>query len=184
MPDTMEQGKKPGIAEAIEVVEYFHDLMLSDENMEPKNVMAILHQYHQCLIRTLKYDPVPIRPLKKEANSLAYRDLERASRPKPEAGNNQHTPTNDSKDGGVNLPSGFNRTASSERSFATVQAWLERIEPETPSASEANYRAGAPPSHDNTANSTKASFTSLHRQERDTYGDDDPDEGGDSRRNP
>ena len=59
----MEQTKKPGIAEAIGVVELFYDLMLSNMDKEPHNMMAIMHDYHQELIRTLQYDPI-IRPPK------------------------------------------------------------------------------------------------------------------------
>ena len=60
----MEQEKRPGIAEAIDVVEFFYDLMLTDMDKEPNNMMAIMHDYHQKLIRTLQYDPVLIRALK------------------------------------------------------------------------------------------------------------------------
>ena len=61
----MEQEKKPGIAEAIAVVIFFCDLMLSDTDKEPHNVMAIIYDYHEKLICALQYDPVLIRPTKK-----------------------------------------------------------------------------------------------------------------------
>ena len=60
----MEQTKKPGIAEAIAVVEKIYDLMVSDMDKEPHNMMAIMHDWHQELIRNLQYDPVLIRPPK------------------------------------------------------------------------------------------------------------------------
>ena len=60
----MSQEKKPGIAEAITVVEFYYELMLSETDKEPDNVMAIMHDNHQKLISALQYDPVPIRPLK------------------------------------------------------------------------------------------------------------------------
>ena len=65
MLDHMEQGKKPGIAEAIGVVELFHDLMLSDMDKETDNMMDTMEYWHRKLIQTLRYDPVPIRPPKK-----------------------------------------------------------------------------------------------------------------------
>ena len=53
----MEQGKKPGIAEAIDVVELFYDLMLSDMDKETDNMMAIMEYWPGKPIRNLQYKP-------------------------------------------------------------------------------------------------------------------------------
>ena len=151
--------------------------------------MTIIHDHHQQLIRTLQSDLVPItlHPKTNEANCLVFRRMNQASPPDPEAstiGEDEPTSTDDSTDGGVALPTRVSEATSSTASFATVRAWLERIEQESPSASAAKYGAGAPSSPNNTANSMEASLASPRRQERDTYECDDGDEGEDSRCNP
>ena len=82
--------------------------------------------------------------------------MDRASSPDPEAftiDEDEPTSTDDNTDGGVILPSRVSKAASSTALFATVRAWLERIEQESPLASEAKYGAGAPSSPNITANS-------------------------------
>ena len=50
----MDQAKKRGIAEAIDMVESFHAFMLAEIDKGPKNMMAIIHEHHRNLIRTLQ----------------------------------------------------------------------------------------------------------------------------------
>ena len=102
----------------------------------------------------------------RSANRLACRHMERASvlEPEPEpptTGHSQRISTGDSKNGGGSSPSWVSEVASSEGSFATLRAWLERNEQEYTSASEAKDRAGSSSSQENKAASSTASFTTL-----------------------
>ena len=109
----------------------------------------------------------------RNANSLACRNMDRASVSEPEVSNtddNQRTSTCDSKDRAESYSSQENKAASSKASFASLGARPERSEHEHTPVSEARFRAGVPSSHGNTANSTEASFTSLRtRPERDGH---------------
>ena len=53
-PAIMDQAKKQAIASAIAIVENSHALMLSEMDKNPKNIMGIMHEHHQKLIRTLQ----------------------------------------------------------------------------------------------------------------------------------
>lgn len=124
-----------------------YELMVTDIEKDPLKIVAIMHEYHQ---KVLKYDTVPVRPPQKikKANRPVFRHMDRASLPNPEnskTSNNQRTSTSDSNSGGIRLHSWITEVANSEATSARVRAWLEGIEYESTLTGES--KTGSTSSH-------------------------------------